>query len=113
MAKRIMYLEFKLSMPNVGSWNGKWSGEGTYYAIVKRLKFDKAEEVLKHSSYYYGWDDGWGALVKVTQIDAKQARKIQKLSSGFCGYDWMVDSIISFGKILNSKQQKNLLNKEV
>lgn len=29
-----MILEFKLSMPNIGSWNGKWSGEDEYFAKI-------------------------------------------------------------------------------
>ena len=29
-----MILEFKLSMPKVNSWNGKWSREGEYFAKI-------------------------------------------------------------------------------
>ena len=28
-------LAFVLTMPNIGSWNGKWSGEGNFYAITR------------------------------------------------------------------------------
>ena len=32
---------FELTMPGVGSWNGRWSGEGhyTYYLVSKEACF--------------------------------------------------------------------------
>ena len=89
-------------MPNVGSWNGKWSGSGDDYRMVRKLY--KADEDIANriinKSFYYRWDDGWGASVSCSQVDSKEAQKIRKNSNGFCGYDWMVDSIIKEGKII-------------
>lgn len=31
----LMLIQFTLSMPNVGSWNGKWSGRENLYAVRK------------------------------------------------------------------------------
>jgi hypothetical protein len=51
-------------------------------------------------SYYYNFGDGWGASVSVRKVTAAQARKIERKSVGFCGYEWMIDSIIRDGEIL-------------
>lgn len=89
-----MLIEFKLSMPNRGSWNGSWSGEDNYYAIIKNISKDKAEKILENNSYSYFWNDGWSARVSVRQVDSKEAQRLRKKSKGFCNYDWMIKSII-------------------
>lgn len=98
-----MTLSFTLSMPGRSSWNGRWSGEEKLYAIVKTFTGkkgqQKAEEILKQQYYSYGWSDGWRAGIKVEQVDPARARKIRSKSQGFCGYSWMVDSIIRHGAI--------------
>lgn len=94
-------------MPNVGSWNGKWTGADKKYFIIKKVSkrfFDKQEYFtdLKNKgtdSWYYNFGDGWGAQVNVEIIDGIEARKRRKASKGFAGYDWMVKSIIYFGDI--------------
>ena len=88
---------FELSMPNCGSWNGKWSGEGRTYAKVRRNCQVPKEVIGK--SFYYRWDDGWTACVSVRKIDSKEAKKIMKNSVGFHGYGWMIESIIRHGEI--------------
>ena len=90
-----MLVEFKLDMPNRGSWNGKWSGEGNYYAIIKNLKKDVAMKILEKESYSYFWDDGWSASIEVRHVDGKEAAKLRKKTKGFRNYDWMVRSIIN------------------
>lgn len=42
-----MILAFTLSMPNCASWNGRWSGEGRKYVIIKAFKGKKAESAKK------------------------------------------------------------------
>lgn len=96
---------FTLSMPNTNSWNGRWSGEGTLYAVVRNFgrtksSHEKADDVCKKQSYYYNFGDGWGASVKVEKMTIKDANKIKKKSAGFCGYNWMIESIIKHGKII-------------
>lgn len=96
------YLSFKLSMPGCPSWNGKWSGEGRNYVIVRDFskKSDNiANDILKNGDYGYSWSDGWYASINVSEVTSKEKRQLKKNSNGFCGYDWMIDSIIKNGKI--------------
>lgn len=99
------YLQFTLDMPNCGSWNGRWSGENDLYARVQKFSErsksakSRIDKLLQDPYYYYRWDDGWGASVTVKEIDAKIARQIEKKTRGFCGYDWMISSILSKGFI--------------
>lgn len=86
-----------LTMPNRGSWNGKWSREGNLYAIVKTERNVPKDVVGK--SFWYRWDDGWSACVSVEKVDCKTGNFLRKKSRGFCGYNWMVDSIIKRGVI--------------
>lgn len=91
-------IEFKLSMPNAASWNGRWSGEGRNYVkyrtlsnkIVEKLKLIKG----KTESWYHAWSDGWGASVSARIMD--KGEKKQK-SAGFAGYEWMIDNILIYG----------------
>jgi hypothetical protein len=93
-------LRFKLSMPTVGSWDGKWSDEGVYYAIVRSLQNKElANKILERDYYHYDFGDGWAAGITVEQIDSKEAAKTRRRSKGFCGYEWMVDSIINNQRI--------------
>ena len=89
---------FTLKMPHRGSWNGRWSGENKIYARVRPNNTVPKEVVGR--DFYYNWDDGWCACVSVTKVDSKEAAKIRNKSSGFCGYDWMIESIIKNGKII-------------
>lgn len=106
-----MTLVFELSMPNRGSWNGRWSGEGRCYCIVKNFGSSKkakarCEKLLEKRSWYYRWDDGWGASVSVKAVDPATARKYRKNSMGFCGYDWMVTSILAHGAICADENER-------
>ena len=89
---------FKLTMPNVGSWNGKWTGEGNLYCISRKLS-KPIEENLDGKDFFYRWEDGWSACVSCTKMSAVEARRLTKKSKGFYGYNWMVDSILKYGEI--------------
>lgn len=89
---------FTLSMPNRGSWNSRWSGEDRVYARIFHNN-DVPKDIIG-KDFYYNWDDGWCACVSVTKVDSKEAAKIRKKSAGFCGYDWMIRSIIKNGEII-------------
>jgi hypothetical protein len=95
---------FTLSMPNVGSWDNKWSSAHKLFARVVdfgrgKVGDEKAREVAAKGSYHYNFGDGWCARVSASIVDGKEAAKIRKASQGFCGYDWMIDSIRKHGKI--------------
>ena len=101
-------LIFELSMPNVASWNGKWSGEGNVYAIVKSMGSSKKAQakiagLLQAKSWYHHFGDGWSASVSVRAATPNEARAMRKKTRGFCGYDWMVNDILDHGYIGNLK----------
>ena len=93
-----MLVSFVLTMPGIGSWNGKWTGSGNLYAKVRDIPKEAKEIVGK--DFRYRWDDGWEACVSVNRVYAKEAARIRKQSMGFKGYDWMIDSIIKNGEIV-------------
>ena len=90
---------FKLSMPGVKSWNGKWSGEDRLHAIVKAFPDSSVfvQSLASKSYWTHHFGDGWVAGVTAHIIDKKEAASINKRSAGFSGYDWMVDNIIRQG----------------
>lgn len=93
-------ISFELTMPSNNSWNGKWTGAEKKYYIIKRLSERSTENLLANGDYYtHNFGDGWMAAVRVEIIDSKESAKRKKLSSGFCGYDWMVNSLIYSGSI--------------
>lgn len=103
-------LVFELTMPNRGSWNGRWSGENNYYAITRALpkKLSPQRDMaltLIGRSFHYSWPDGWGANVSVRVVEGREAANVRKRSKGFCGYEWMVDSLLQFGRILADHQK--------
>jgi len=95
-----MILSFTLSMPNIGSWNGKWTGAKNLYAITENIRSKKqAQKILDKEYYHYDFGDGWSAGVTVNSVTAKKAAKLRKASNGFCGYEWMIKSIKLYGDI--------------
>lgn len=99
-----MILSFELSMPRTNSWNGRWSGEGRRFVKCVNVShtqkaIERGLKVVENGPYHYSFGDGWVAGVKVEVVDAREAAKLRKLSAGFCGYDWMIDSIREHGEI--------------
>ena len=97
-------LLFELTMPNVGSWNGMWTGAKGVHALKKSMCKKGVTALLgdkEHKSWYYEFGDGWGANISCRIVSSAEATRVMKKSSGFCGYEWMVESIITYGEILN------------
>lgn len=93
-----MTLCFTLTMPNRGSWNGKWSGENNFYGCFRSVSKATADK-LDGQDFYYHWKDGWGANISIHIASGNVLRQLRKKSKGFHGYEWMVDSILKHGKI--------------
>lgn len=112
-----MIISFELTMPNVGSWNGKWTGADKKYFLIKKVskRYFEKEEHFKQlqakgkDSWFYNFGDGWGANILGEVIDRYEATKRRKNSKGFSGYEWMVQSIIFYGAILTENQRKSML----
>lgn len=103
-----MTLAFILTMPNKGSWDGKWSGEGNLYAVLKRYTTKKTQAKyapLIGRTFHYAWSDGWGANVHIREVSATESRQIRKRTRGFCGYEWMIDEIQTYGRIRSEKER--------
>jgi hypothetical protein len=90
----MMRIEFRLTMPGRSSWNGRWSGEARNYTIVREFEDGVAEE-YDGRTWSYAWRDGWVASVAARVVGPGPLAK----SDGFCGYDWMVASIVQHGEI--------------
>ena len=78
---------FQLSMPSNNSWNGKWSGENNVYTIARTLPAGKLDALKRRYTYSFG--DGWVAAVSVREAEPRE-----KPTNKFCGYEWMIDSIL-------------------
>jgi hypothetical protein len=95
---------FELSMPSNNSWNGKWTGDGVFYARTRsfntKASKEKAAAILAEEYFTYRFGDGWVARLSVREVTATEKRKIDRKTKGFCGYDWMIDSILRDGEIL-------------
>ena len=100
-SRKPLLIAYILTMPNRGSWDGRWSGEKNLYAVIKRYttKSGKQKAVTRVGKYHYRWSDGWGANVQCKIIDAVEARKMRKASKGFCNYEWMIEEIERYGRI--------------
>jgi len=103
----MQYRVFILTMPNNNSWNGKWTGEGKLFCIVNRYKEKDhtLENVDKENSHYYNFGDGWGALVEIKKINNDEAKIYKKQCKGFRSYDWMIDEIEKYGRILTRDER--------
>ena len=90
-------IEFRLSMPGIGSWNGKWTGEGRNYSIARKISDKWANKLLSGkdtASWSHHWDDGWSARVSARIVPVGERLK---KSDGFYGYEWMVSNILAYG----------------
>ena len=95
-------IAFELTMPNKGSWNGRWSQEGQVF--VRCYDQRKVPKEYWNKSFYYRWDDGWTACVAANKVTTAEAKKLERQSKGFCGYDWMIRSIIQHGFIATESE---------
>ena len=108
MATKIL---FTLTMPGRNSWNGRWSGDGNVYARVRTFSAPKRhaetiKRILSQPNYTYDFGDGWVAQVAVREIKSDEAQKIMKKSVGFAGYEWFIESIVKYGKIMSDSKIK-------
>lgn len=92
---------FIITMPNVNTWNGRWSGENAIYAksLTAFRRNKPIYENLKEGNYGYNFGDGWRANVEVKFMTKRDANSIMKKSKGFMGYDWMIYDICKYGEI--------------
>jgi hypothetical protein len=69
--------------------------------MITREEYLRALDIIKqYQRQCSDFGDGWGANVRMEAINSLEARMRRKVSSGFCGYEWMIDSIIKNNKII-------------
>lgn len=68
-----------------------------FYAHVRDIPKNKAEKILEIERFTYNFGDGWVAAINVSR--AKNPASIRRKSNGFCGYEWMIGSIVEKLKI--------------
>jgi len=114
MAAPINYYAFTLSMPSRASANGGWSGADKKFVVVRTTNSNKGKALYgsRVGQHWYNFGDGWSACVSVDVVDGKRARELKRTSDGFSGYDWMIDSIISYGKILSESDLRNQFQRD-
>jgi hypothetical protein len=95
-------IEFRLSMPSCGSWNGKWSGADFNYTIVRKFTDAIADKLMQTASWSHRWNDGWCANISARIVPPGERLK---KSDGFSGYDWMVANIIDHGTAYEQQHQ--------
>lgn len=93
---------FELTMPNINTWNNHWSGETKRF--IRLRQNNCVPDDLIDNDYYYNFSDGWTACISVTKMSATEAHKLEKKAKGFCGYDWMITSIIKYGDIRTEQE---------
>lgn len=99
-------IAFILTMPGNNSWNGRFSGENNLYAVLKKENGVPKDIIGKDFDYNFG--DGWWANVEVKKInDRSKINRIRKKSSGFMGYNWMIESILKNKEILKPQRGKS------
>jgi hypothetical protein len=103
---------FELTMPNRGSWNGQWSGQDRRHFIFKSVSnsFFEANKDKLIGSWHHRWEDGWSANVAGKLITPEEKRKLSKVNAGFCGYGWMVESIMLVGGIYCERELRQMLS---
>lgn len=95
-------VSFVLTVPKHNTWNNRWSGQNDFFCVVRLVDKNKAEEI-DGKSYDYDFKDGWMNRIHCEIIKRDEAKKLIKRSSGFMGYEWMIDSIIKNNKIIVEK----------
>ena len=98
-----MILSFEITMPNVGSWNGQWTGAKNLHFAFRNVSKKEGVTLMggkDKRNFYYNFGDGWGANVCVKPMLSTEKTKIEKMNNGFMGYDWMIDSILKNDKII-------------
>lgn len=100
---RKAFLVFELTVPRAGSYNGKWSQADKRHILVRdvpitRYRYKYSD--FDNKTWTYNFGDGWVASIKCTVCDRYVASEYRKISGDFCGYEWMVDSILNYDNIV-------------
>ncbi len=109
-----MIIAFTLSMPQRPA-SSNW-GRDRLYCVTQRFSTkrgkERAEQIVAGGPYDYHFSDGWGMLIDVRIVGAKEAASLKKRSAGFAGYNWAIDTICRYGRIMDSQQEEKFLEQQ-
>lgn len=94
-----MILEFTLTMPNKGSWNGRWTGDNAGHRVYRNVPKSHALKLLEQEDFYHEFGDGWMACVSVTKSKRKK-------DTYFRGRLYMVNELIKLGRIRTMEEKR-------
>jgi hypothetical protein len=89
-------VEFRLTMPGRGSWDGGWSGDVHNFLCTKVMSPTAAVRLMrgqKRRTWTHRWSDGWSAQITARVLEPRERRA---KTGGFSGYGWMVDNILRY-----------------
>lgn len=108
MAKQL-YTAFEITMNNsVKDPNRRFIN----IVSVNRTKFTLEKFSKLHGTHSYSFGDGWIATIEVKEVTGTEKRRLDKLTQGFMGYEWMVHSLRWYGKIMNDKEREEFVAKQ-
>jgi hypothetical protein len=80
------------------------SGPGSSRNGYLTCTYNREEFKPELTGYFeYLWDDGWRADIYAYEATRKECRNIDRIKTSFYGYEWMVDSIEKYGRIVTEK----------
>lgn len=57
-------------------------------------------------NWQYSWGDDWRANIEAKAVSDVECSEMLSVNVGFCGYEWMLNSIIKYDKILTASEMK-------
>lgn len=98
-----MVLCFELTMPRHTEKDSKWEGKTRRRIKMLPAFSDKDKEwyaKLADKDWYYAFSDDRLVHIHTRIINKKEADYLRYYNNKFTEYDWMLDSILATGEIL-------------
>ena len=82
--------------------DGSWvPADDKFLATTRQfMSQGTACKFVEHGEYVFDMEDGRRAVITAQRINEAQRNRLVRESDGFCGCEWMVDSIVKHGKII-------------
>jgi len=106
-----MYIMFRLTVSRFQKVPSDNCVYDKFYVIAKEFNSNsdklKADIITFRKNFYYEFNNGLEVKISVIKLRCRvDFFKVKAESKGFCGYDWMVTSIIKNLKILQPQEEE-------